>query len=224
MDASRNGLLGVALSVLVVAGCTSKITEEDQYSGYLDRYDVLQPTVASSGEPTLRWVAPDFSPAAFDTVLFDGLELYPAPRATDRINANTFQQLQQTTNQAVVKALSSRYRVITTLQPTPAGARVLVLQAAITGVSASPEGMRWYEVLPVTAVLGGISAATGQRDQNSELYVEAMLLDPHSHQPVVRAVRKVFGKKLANDAVQISPADFNQAINALSSDLSGFIR
>ncbi len=75
-------------------------------SGYLDRYDVLQPATSATGEPTLRWISPSFSPAAFDTVDFDGLELFPAPRATDRVNMQTFLKLQQAANNAVISALS----------------------------------------------------------------------------------------------------------------------
>lgn len=224
MDKSRYWLSGVVLNAMLLGGCASNVTKVDQYSGYLDRYDVLQPSVSASGAPTLRWVSPTFNPAAFDTVDFDGLELFPAPRATDRVNMQTFVQLQQAANQAVVKALSKRYRVSNTLQPLPPNAHPLVMKAAITGVNASNEGMKWYEIIPVAAVVGGVSAVTGHRDQNTELYVEAVLLDPATNEPVARAVRKVFGKKLENDSAQIKTEDFTQAINELGADLSAFIR
>ncbi len=58
------------------------------------------------------------------------------------------------------------------------------MKAAITGVSASNEGMKWYEVIPVAAIVGGVSAVTGHRDQSTELYVEAVLLDPATNEPV----------------------------------------
>jgi uncharacterized lipoprotein YmbA len=224
MDKSRYWLSGFVMSAMMLNGCASKVTEVDQYSGYLDRYDVLQPSVSATGASTLRWVSPAFTPAAFDTVDFDGLELFPAPTATDRINMNTFTQLQQTANQAVVTALSKRYKVSNTLQPLPANARPLVMRAAITGVNASNEGMKWYEIIPVAAVVGGVSAVTGHRDQDTELYVEAVLLDPATNEPVARVVRKVFGNKLDNASTQIKAEDFTQAINGLGADLSAFIR
>jgi len=224
MDKSRYWLSGFVMSAMMLNGCASKVTEVDQYSGYLDRYDVLQPSVSATGASTLRWVSPTFSPAAFDTVDFDGLELFPAPTATDRINMNTFMQLQQTANQTVVTALSKRYKVSNTLQPLPPNARPLVMRAAITGVNASNEGMKWYEIIPVAAVVGGVSAVTGHRDQDTELYVEAVLLDPATNEPVARVVRKVFGNKLENASTQIKAEDFAQAINGLGADLSAFIR
>ena len=134
-----------------------------------------------------------------------------------------FTQLQQTTNQAVVSALSKRYRVSNTLQPLPPNARPLVMRAAITGVNASNEGMKWYEIIPVAAVVGGVGAVTGHRDQDTELYVEAVLLDPTTNEPVARVVRKVFGNKLENASTQIKAEDFTQAINGLGADLSAFV-
>ncbi|MHC8412560.1 DUF3313 domain-containing protein [Pseudomonas sp. Hz4] len=224
MDKSRYWLPVAVLSAIMLSGCVSKVTKVDQYSGYLDRYDVLQSSISATGAPTLRWISPDFNPAAFDTVDFDGLELFPAPTATDRVNMQTFVQLQQAANKAIVTALSKRYRVSNTLLPLPPNAHPLVMKAAITGVSASNEGMKWYEVIPVAAVVGGVGAITGHRDQNTELYIEAALLDPASNEPVARVVRKVFGKKLENSSTQITTEDFTQAINGLGTDLSAFIR
>ncbi|MNC65844.1 hypothetical protein D3C75_1161750 [compost metagenome] len=83
--------------------------------------------------------------------------------------------------------------------------------------------MKWYEIIPVAAVVGGVSAATGHRDQDTELYVEAVLLDPATNEPVARVVRKVFGNKLENASTPIKAEDFTQAINGLGADLSAFV-
>lgn len=222
MSASKQWVAGLAVGALLSSGCVSKVTEKEQFSGYLDRYDVLQPAVSASGAPTLRWVSPRFNPSAYDTVVFDPIVLYPAPKATDRVNLQTLEQLRNTTNQGAMSALSKRYRVVNSTQPM--GARALIMHAAITGVSASNEGMKWYEVIPVAAVVGSVSAATGHRDQNTELYVEAILIDAQTNEPVVRVVRKVFGKQLNNASTQISASDFNQALKDLTNDLSAFIR
>lgn len=214
----------LAIGTVLLSGCVSKVTEKEQFSGYLDRYDVLQPAVSATGAATLRWVSPRFNPSAYDTVVFDGLALYPAPKATDRINLQTLEQLQNNANQSAMNALSKRYRVVDSHQPIPATQHALIMRAAITGVSASNEGMKWYEVIPVAAVVGSVSAATGHRDQNTELYVEAILIDAQTNEPVARVVRKVFGKQVNNASTPIAASDFTQAINGLATDLSAFIR
>ena len=100
----------------------------------------------------------------------------------------------------------------------------LILRAAITGVSASNEGMKWYEVVPVAAVVGTVSAATGVRDQNTELYIEADLIDAATGLPVGKVVRKVFGKTLENDSQAISANDFKAAIKDVTNDMQKLMK
>ena len=87
MKASRKLLVGIALSSLLLGGCVSKVTEKEQFSGFLPNYDGLQETTSSSGKEVLRWVAPDFKPGAYSTVVFNELELYPDRKST-RLNSS----------------------------------------------------------------------------------------------------------------------------------------
>jgi hypothetical protein len=224
MKISRKLFTGVVLSSLVLAGCTSQITEKDQYSGFLPNYDGLQEVTTPSGDKALRWIAPGFNPNAYNTVVFNQLELYPAPKPDERVNMQTLQTLQSFTTTSVKDTLSHKYKVVPNEQSAPAGARVLIMHAAITGVTAANEGMKWYEVVPIAAVVGAASAATGHRDQNSELFIEADLVDAATGLPVVKAVRKVFGKTLENDSQAITADDFKAAIGKLTLDLQTMIK
>ncbi|EPJ86106.1 hypothetical protein CFII68_14086 [Pseudomonas sp. CFII68] len=85
-----------------------------------------------------------------NTIDFNGLELFPALMATDRVNLLTLMQRPQAANQAVVTALSKQNRVSNILQPLPSNTHPLVMRAAITGVS----------------------AVTGCREQNTEVRPE----------------------------------------------------
>lgn len=224
MNMSRKLLMGVALSSALLAGCTSQVTEKDQYSGFLPSYDGLQEVTTPSGEKALRWVAPGFQPSAYSTVVFNQLELYPAPKPTDRVSQQTLQTLQTFASDSVKSTLSQQYKVVATQQAAPAGAQVLIMHAAITGVSAENEGMKWYEVVPVAAVVGAASAATGHRDQNTELFIEADLVDAKSGLPVAKVVRKVFGKTLKNDSQEITADDFKEAIKKVTGDMSVLLK
>jgi hypothetical protein len=224
MNMPRTLLMGVVLSSLLVVGCTSKLTEQSQYSGFLPSYDGLKEVTTPSGQTAMRWMAPGFKPNAYDTVVFNQLEMYPAPKPTERVNLQTLQSLQQFASTSVKNTLAQSYRVVPTLQAAPAGARTLIMRAAITGVSASNEGMHWYEVVPVAAVVGGVSAATGHRDQNTELYVEAYFVDARTGLPVVKVVRKVFGETLENDSQAITANDFKVAIKAVTDDMRALLK
>ncbi|WP_166366330.1 DUF3313 domain-containing protein [Pseudomonas akapageensis] len=224
MNMSRKLLVGIAISGLLLAGCTSKVTEKEQYSGFLPSYDGLKEETSPSGKPTLRWMAPGFAPDSYNTVVFNKLEMYPAPKPNERVNVQTLQQLQAYTSDSVRGALAEKYQVVSSEKAIPAGARAMTLRAAITGVSASNEGMKWYEVVPIAAVVGATQAATGHRDQDTELYVEGYINDTKTGQPLVKVVRKLFGKTLENESQQVTANDFKAAINEMTNDLRTMIK
>jgi ribosomal protein L7/L12 len=217
-------LVGVALGSVLLGGCTSKVTKKDQYADFLPDYNNLQEVTTTSGQKAMRWVSPSWNPDAYDTVVFKQLELYPAPRTDDRVSLKTLQELQARMTRSAKYALGQKYPIISNAQFAPAGSRTLIIRAAITGVTASNEGMHWYEVVPVAALVGSVSAATGHRDQDTELYIEAELIDGSNGQTVAKVVRKVFGETLKNASQPVTSNDFNVAIKTVSSDLQAFIR
>ncbi|WKL51968.1 DUF3313 domain-containing protein [Pseudomonas kielensis] len=224
MSLTRNMIFGAALASLLLGGCTSKVTEREQYSGFLSNYNNMEEVTTTSGEKAMRWVSPSWNANAYDTVAFNKLELYPAPKPDERVNRQTLDELQRYMTSGAKASLGMKYRIVPTPQAALAGSRVLILRAAITGVSASNEGMKWYEVVPIAAVVGGVSAATGHRDQDTELFIEAELVDARTNQTVARVVRKLFGKTLENSSQKITTNDFKAAIAKLNSDLQAFIR
>ncbi|WP_339547610.1 DUF3313 domain-containing protein [Pseudomonas sp. RA_35y_Pfl2_P32] len=224
MSLTRKMIFGAALASLLLGGCTSKVTEREQYSGFLPNYNNMEEVTTTSGEKSMRWVSPSWNANAYDTVAFDKLELYPAPKPDERVNRQTLDELQRYMTAGTKATLGQKYRIVAAPQAAPAGSRVLILRAAITGVSASNEGMKWYEVVPIAAVVGGVSAATGHRDQDTELFIEAELVDARTNQTVARVVRKLFGKTLENSSQKITTNDFKAAIAKLNSDLQAFIR
>ncbi|MDT4789958.1 hypothetical protein FQZ97_223680 [compost metagenome] len=48
-------------------------------------------------------------------------------------------------------------------------------------------------------------AATSERDQDAELYLEGELIDTSAGKAVLRVVRKGFGKTLRNDSTDLKP-------------------
>jgi hypothetical protein len=192
--------------------------------GFLPNYNNLQEVTTTSGEKAMRWVSPSWNPNAYDTVVFNRLELYPAPRPDERVNRQTLEDIQNYMTSKTQGILGQKYRVVKNLQSAPRGAKTLILRAAITGVSAENEGMKWYEVVPVAAVVGGVSAATGHRDQDTTLFIEAELIDASNQQTVAKVVRKVFGTQLSNASQKITAKDFKVAIDKVGSDMQAFIR
>ncbi|WP_449432665.1 DUF3313 domain-containing protein [Pseudomonas putida] len=217
-------LVAVALGSGLLGGCTSRVTQKEQYADFLPDYDNLQEAITPSGQRTMRWVSPSWNPDAYDTVVFKQLEFYPALRADDRVNFQTLQTLQASMTHSAKFVLRQKYPIVSNPQFAPAGSRTLILRAAITGVTATNESMHWYEVVPLAGLVGSVSAVTGHRDQDTALYLEAQLIDGSNGQLVAKVVRKVFGETLKNASQPVTPNDFKVAIKTVSSDLQTFIR
>jgi len=224
MSLSRKLFISVALASLLLGGCTSKVTERGQYSGFLSNYDNLQQVTTTSGETAMRWVSPSWNPDAYNTVVFNQLELYPAPKPNERVSQQTLDELQNYMTRDAKGVLGQKYQVVSSEKSAPAGSKTLIIRAAITGVNAENEGMKWYEVVPVAAVVGSVSAVSGHRDQNTTLFIEAELIDASNNQTVAKVVRKVFGNTLSNASQKITTKDFKLALDKLANDLRAFIR
>jgi len=203
---------------LVLAGCASKTTSPAQYSGFLSSYEGLQSTRTASGATVLRWVDPGFEIARYSHVIYQPVRFHPEPHASERISQQTLQALLDYTNQRLSAAAFSR------LQPAAvaAGPGTLAFRGAVTGVQTSTQGLKPYEVVPVALLMAGAMTAAGERDQNSELYLEAELIDTASGRPVLRVVRKGLGRALSNDKQALSLDDFKPVIDELTEDLLRF--
>ncbi len=205
-------------AAMLLNGCTSKTVSQEQYSGFLPSYDGLQTVKTASGQKALRWVDPTFNVANYDKLVFQSLRFYPTPQTTDRIGQETYDELLKYANMRLGEALSSRFQLV----GFSSGPRTLEFRGAITGVSANTEGLKPYEVIPIALVLAGTMAATGERDQDTELYLEGELIDTSTGKAVLRVVRKGFGKTLSNDHQAIQFADLKPVVDELTTDVLKF--
>lgn len=205
------------LAALLTAGCTSHTPNQTQYSGFLSDYTALEKTTTPSGNTVLRKVDPNFKVTNYTGLIYQPVSFYPQPKPTEQISAQTLQQLLGHTNQTLSSAMSKRLPLVP-----HAGPHTLVFRGAITGVSTSTEGLHVYEVIPVALLVAGTMAATGHRDQNTELFLEAEFIDSATGKPVLSVVRKGFGAVLDNDKQQVTLDDLKGIIDDMTQDIARF--
>ncbi|MFI8748187.1 DUF3313 domain-containing protein [Pseudomonas sp. NPDC077186] len=209
---------GALAATLLLSGCTSKTVSQTQYSGFLPSYEGLTPVETASGQKVLRWVAPGFNVADYDKLIYQSVRFHPTPQTTDRIGQQTYAELLKYSNNRLTQAFAERFQLV----GFSSGPSTLEFRGAITGVSSSTEGLKPYEVIPVALVIAGAMAASGERDQNSELFLEGEFIDTSTGKPVMRVVRKGFGKTLSNDKQAITFADLKPIIDELTTDVLKF--
>ncbi|MGV2879161.1 DUF3313 domain-containing protein [Pantoea vagans] len=207
----------LAVSALLLSGCTSHVADKQHYSGFLADYSQLKPSESASGEPTLRWISPDYKSSQYQDVLYTPVVFYPTARPTARVSQQTLDQIRSYTDIQLKGAIATRLPLVNQASP-----HTLKVRAAITAVSAENEGVQFYEVVPIAAVVASTMAASGHRTQNSELFLEIEASDAVTGKPLIRVVRKAFGKTVSNSTTPITFDDLKPGIDTLVRDTVSF--
>lgn len=203
--------------LLALAGCSSKVTSPEKYSGFLKDYSGLQETKSATGKTVMRWVDPNFKTSNYDSLVYNPVTYYPIPKPSTQIGEQTLNQVLSYTNTKLKAAAAERKPLVS--KPGP---RSLIFRGAITGVDSSKEGLQFYEVIPVAMIVAGTQAATGHRTMETNLYFEGELIDAATNKPVMKVVRKGEGKTVSNENTKVTADTLKQVIDDMATDATMF--
>ncbi|CNK98450.1 DUF3313 domain-containing protein [Yersinia mollaretii] len=203
---------------IFMAGCASKVTTSAQFSGFLGDYSKLQETESASGQKVLRWISPDFNAAKYTGVYYTPLIYFPAPTPTSRVSQKTLDQILAYANKRLKEAVSHQLPLVNS----PKRRNTLIVRAAITAVSAEDKDLEVYEMIPIGAVIAGTMAASGNRAQNTALYLEVQVIDSNTGKPVIVVVRKAYGKEVSNSGAPITAEEVKSTVDTLVYDIINF--
>ncbi|AUM70204.1 DUF3313 domain-containing protein [Pseudomonas fluorescens] len=204
----------VCIASLALAGCSSKVTQPDEYSGFLGDYSRLKEEKSPSGAEVMRWVDPKIDPRKYTHLYIEPTQLYPKPQPTVKIPAATLYGITAYYDQALKREAGKSLPLASSPGP-----GVLVMRAAITAVGSKTEGLKPYEVIPIALVAAAVSTASGIRDQETTLGTEAVFIDGGNNAVVAQVVRKGTGKPLSNESQVMKPDDVKGVIDGWASDL-----
>jgi hypothetical protein len=204
----------LCVASIAMAGCASKVTQPDEYSGFLSDYSQLKEAKSPSGAEVMRWVDPKLDLSRYTAVYIEPTQFYPKPQATAKIPDSTLHGINTYFNQALKRELGKSLPLAN-----GPGPGVMVVRAAITAVSSKTEGLKPYEFVPVALVAAAVSTGTGIRDQETTLGTEAQFLDGASGKVLAQVVRKGTGKPLSNDSQVMKADDVKGVIDGWASDL-----
>lgn len=204
----------LCVAAIAIAGCASKVTQPDEYSGFLSDYSQLKQAKSPSGAEVMRWIDPTLDLSRYNAVYVEPTQFYPKPQATTKIPDGTLNGINLYFNQALKRELVKSLPLANAPGP-----GVIVVRAAITAVSSKTEGLKPYEFIPVALVAAAVSTGAGIRDQETTLGTEAQFLDGASGKVLAEVVRKGTGKPLANDSQVMKADDMKSVIDGWASDL-----
>jgi hypothetical protein len=204
----------LCIASIGMAGCASKVTQPDEYSGFLSDYSRLKEAKSPSGAEVMRWVDPTLDLNRYSAVYIEPTQFYPKPQATARIPDSTLRGINDYYSQALKRELARSMPLAN-----GPGPGVIVVRAAITAVSSKAEGLKPYEFIPVAFVAAAVSTGTGIRDQETTLGTEAQFLDGANGKVIAQVVRKGTGEPLANDTQVMKAGDVKSVIDGWATDL-----
>ncbi|MFK0090917.1 DUF3313 domain-containing protein [Pseudomonas sp. NPDC090755] len=210
----KAGALLVCASMLFQGGCTSKVVNPEQYSGFLSDYNGLAETKSPSGAVVMRWIQPGVDASKYKRLYIEPSQFYPKPQASATVPQMTLDGIAGYYDQALNREFSKTLPIVMT-----PSAGTLIVRPAITAVSAKTQGLHVYEVIPIALVAAGISAATGIRDQDTNIATEAEFVDATDGRVVAKVVRKGAGKTLANSSQVMKAADVKAVLDGWASDM-----
>ncbi|MCY1392140.1 hypothetical protein D3C76_161470 [compost metagenome] len=203
------------LLTLATTGCSSKLTQPEEYSGFLNDYSQLAEVEAVSGEPVLRWVDPNIDVKKYTSLYIEPSVIFPAPKPTEVISANTLLSITQYYDQTLKQQLGKSMTL--TMAPGP---NTIVMRPVITAVSSKTETLKPYEVIPIALIVAGVSTATGIRDQETTIATEAVFIDGKTNQVVAKVVRKGTGVPLENKKQKMSVDDTKALLDSWAVDFN----
>ncbi len=70
--------------LLALAGCASKLPPGKIF-WFLKDYSNLKETTSASGKPELRWIAADYNPQNYDSIVYNPITYYPVPKPSTQV-------------------------------------------------------------------------------------------------------------------------------------------
>jgi hypothetical protein len=197
----------VLASAAVLSGCgsTQKLDPQNQ-SGFLGsgEYAQLQPIESpDDGVKIYRYINPKANLSQYNKVIVEPIVLYQTAEADAQgekgISEQTIFQVRQALTDKLRESLRNRDRLATAPGP-----GVATLTIAITGAQALGDGFRPTDLIPVRAVLGLASKATGLNSKNPVLVIEAKGNDSRTGELLGEALYVVSGEsfRMQVDSVQ----------------------
>jgi hypothetical protein len=194
------GALALALGIVLSAAAFAAA----QGSGFLGDYSALQAGKDATGERVMRYVNPKLNSGAYEAVMIEPTQYYPAPMPSRQVSAETLEEIRNYVDEGLRDRLGAEVKLAS--QPGPG---VLRMRPAITAVASQTPGLKPYQYIPVAFI---VSSAKG-RGKEAAINIEVELTDSVSGERMGAAVRKGAGAKLASDDAQLRLDDLKPVLD-----------
>ncbi len=170
----------------------------EENSGFLGDYSALKEEKDAAGDTVQRYMNPKLKSGAYQKVMIDHTQYYPAPKPSEQVSASTLTEISNYVDQGLRTKLGAKLALAT--EPGPG---VIRLRPAITTVAAQTPGLKPYQMIPIAFI---VSSAVG-RGKEAAIQIEVEMVDSVTGERLGASVRKGVGAKLADDKAKLKLGD-----------------
>jgi hypothetical protein len=179
-------------------------TARAQESGFLGDYSDLSEVTDAAGAKVKRYVNPKFKPGAYQALMIDPIQYYPAPKPTDQVSASTLTDISRYVDKGLREQIGAKVKLVS--EPGPG---VLRMKPAITAVVPKSESLKAYQYIPIAFLVTEVKG----RDKEASMQIEVDLVDSLSGERMGAAMRSGVGEKLPNKDASLTLTDVMPLLN-----------
>ena len=215
LNSGFRGLLA-GLVVLFASVTSAVAADKENSAGFLDPAVEAKLTEykLSDGRKFNRWRSPQTTPANYKSIMVDRVIFFPSPSPGPQISSSTLDAIADHLTYTLRQKIGAKVPVVDN-----AGPGVLRLQAAITAVTAAPEGINSpVDVLPVMMLFSAASSAAGTKAEDVTAMVEMRVTDSVSGEYRAAGIMKLEGQQLKGRKDNLQLEDLQQALDLAAAD------
>ena len=182
-------VVAVAAPVTVVSA--DKLTQKEQYSGFLKDYSQLKEEKDADGKPVMRYISKKLTSGGYHQVMIDRVDFYPAPRPDENVDSATLYQIRDYLDKALREKIGAKTAIVD-----QAGPGVARMRVAITAVASETAALKGYQYVPFALIVQGAKTAAGTRAKEAQLYAEMEIIDSQSGERIGAVVKKGIGTEV----------------------------
>ncbi len=172
--------------VFIITGCASKSSKpnyDEDSPGFLVNYDLLEPVQGPAGMDIYAYKNDEVNADDYFAAIVEPVFIYGGTTDEDSVTQEQIESAKQGINAGLRKAVAQHYEL--TDKPDPG---VFRMQVAITGADLEKEGLKPWNIIPVSAAIRLSTYATGYDNKRPVLMVEMKITDSETDEIIKEIV------------------------------------
>ncbi len=192
---------------VLITGCANKPDITEKAPGFLPNYDLLKRVDSPEGSQIYIYQNPAANRSDYHAVILEPVVIYEGAISETNLTHQHVEEARANIDAGIERIVSNQIQ----LTPFPA-VGVARLQVAITGATLEEEGLKPWNIIPVSAAITLAKKATGLENKTPVLVVELKFTDSVNDTVLKEVVTTISGEDFRQQSN--TTAEFTELANS----------